>query len=56
MSNRDLRLLKYGVRAPSSPYLTCFEPFRMKKFNIIAQENNLVCLFGEMTNSSAFSE
>ena len=27
-----------------------------KKFKTLAQENNLVCLFGEMTNSSALSE
>ena len=34
MSNKDIKLhwlLKKGVRLNSSPYLTWFEPFRMKK-------------------------
>ena len=38
-------------------YLTRFEPFRMKKkIKILAQENNLVRLLGEMTNPPALSE
>ena len=46
-----------GVRVALSPYLTWFEPFRMKKkIKIVAQENNMVSLFREMTNSSALSE
>jgi hypothetical protein len=36
--------------------LTLFEPFEQKKkIKILAQENNLVRLFEEMTNSSALS-
>ena len=60
MSNKDMKLLlmlKKGIRAVSSSYLTLFEPFKMeKKIKILAQENNLVRLFGEMTNASDLSE
>ena len=60
MSNKDTKLLymlKKDVRAASSPYLTQFEPIRMKKkIKILDQENNWVRLFGEMTNASALSE
>ena len=42
-SERADPLLKKGVRAASSPYLTRFEPFSMKKkIKILAQESYIV--------------
>ena len=52
-----LWMLKKGVRAALGSYLTWIEPYRiLKNLNSIAQENDYVCLFGEMTNASALSE
>jgi hypothetical protein len=49
-----------GIQTKRKPFRGFFiqkEPFRTKKIiKILAQENDLVRLFGEMTNSPALSE
>ena len=55
MSKKNLKL--FGIRAASSPYLTCIEPFIMKKKNHNFSSGKCFGLsVGEMTNASVLSE
>ena len=45
-----------GSNSKMEPYITRCEPLKWQNFKIQVQENNLVRLFGEMTNAPAHSE
>ena len=59
MSNEDMNLLWMLKKALEQLQVLIWHDLshlEWKKINILAQENNVVRLFGEMTNSSALSE
>ena len=58
MSNKDMKLLWISNKALEQFQVLIWHDLSYLKWKkkTLAQENNLVRLFGEMTNSSAFSE